>query len=71
MRRADRDSQRVYAGLRNEVDNLFGFGVVRFLCHNVVFNASKNAQLAFNGYVELVCIVNNLLRQGHVFVVGK
>ena len=38
---------------------------------NFVFNAGEYAEFAFNGYVELVCIVNYLLGESNVFFVRQ
>ena len=71
VRRTDRDGQRIDAGLRDEINDLLGFGVVALLGGNLVFDAGQHAQLALDRHVELVSIFNDLLRQGDVFVVGK
>ncbi len=44
---ADGNSEGVNAGSANEVFNLFGLCVGRMFCAYLVFNACKNAELAF------------------------
>lgn len=71
VRCADRDGQRIHAGLRHEVDNLLGLGVVALGGGYLVLDAGQHAQLALDRHVELVCVVHDLLRQGHVLVIGQ
>ena len=40
------------------------------LCNNVVFNACKNAELAFNDTAVCVSVLNDLLGEGYVVLVG-
>ena len=42
-----------------------------FSVRNFVLNACQYSELAFYGYVELVSVVNHLLREGNVLFVGK
>ena len=71
VRRTDRDGQRVYAGLRYEVDHVSGVGIGVVLGRNLVLDAGQHAQLTLDRYVELVCVVYDLLGEGYVFVVGQ
>ena len=71
VRRTDRDGQRIDAGLRDEINDLLGLGVVALLGGNLVLDAGQHAQLALDRHVELVSVFNDLLRQGDVLVVGK
>ena len=71
VRRTDRDGQRVYAGLRYEVDHVGGVGIGVVLGRNLVLDAGQHAQLTLDRYVELVCVVYDLLGEGYVFVVGQ
>ena len=59
------------AGLRYEVYDLLGLGVVALLGGNLVLDAGQHTQLALDRHVELVSVFNDLLRQGDVLVVGK
>ncbi len=38
---------------------------------NFVFNTGEDAEFAFDSYIELVGVVNNLLGEGNVFFVGE
>ena len=38
---------------------------------NFVLDAGEYAELAFDGYIELVGVVDNLLREGYVLLVGQ
>ncbi len=71
VRRADRDGQRVDAGLRHEIDHVGGVGIGVVLGRNLVLDAGQYAQLAFDRHVELVCVVDDLLREGYVLIVGR
>ncbi len=71
MRSTDRDSEAVATCTGREVDNFFGVGVGVVVGRNFVLNACENAELAFNGYVELMSVVNNFLGEGNVFLVGE
>jgi hypothetical protein len=71
VRGTDRDSERVAAGAGSEVDYFFRVGVCVVIRRNFVFNAGEYAEFAFNGYVELVCIVNYLLGESNVFFVRQ
>ena len=70
-RMSKRDGQRVDAGLRHEIDHLFGLGVVRDLRSYLVFDAGQYAQLAFDRHVVLVSILDDLFREGYVLIVGE
>ena len=69
--RTDGDCERVAASARGELNHLFGPGVVRFCGRNFIFNASENAELSLNGYVELMSVVNDLLGQCDILFEGK
>ena len=63
---ADRDGETVAASLAHKVDNLFGLGVVALSSGDLVFDAGKDTELALDGDVELVSILNNLLGDGQL-----
>ena len=67
---ADVDGQRINAGLGHVVDDFPGLGAVAFGGH-FVFHAGQHAEFAFHGYVELMGVVDDLFREGHVLVVGQ
>ena len=71
MRGADRDSQRVYTCLGGEIYHLLGLGIVGNFRGNLVLYTCQNAQLAFNGNVELMSVLYNFLSQGNILVVRK
>ena len=71
VRSTDRDSQRVATRAVCEVDNLFGVGVGVVFGRNLILNTGENAQLTFNGYIELVCIVNYFFREGYILFVRQ
>ena len=68
---ADRDGEGVATGAGSEVDNLFGVGVGVVVRRNLILNAGKNAELALNSYVVSVSVINNLLSEGNVLLVGE
>ena len=41
------------------------------LSYYVVFNTCQYTELTLNSYVKLVCIVNNLLCESYVLLVGE
>ena len=67
----DGDGQGVATGAGGEVDYLLGVGVGVVVSGNLILNAGENAQLTFDGNVVLVGVVNNLLGEGHVLLVGE
>ena len=71
VRSTDRNSQRVATGLGYEVNYFFRTGVGVMFSHNVVFYSGQYAQLTFYGYVELVSVFYDFLRQSHVLVIRK
>ena len=70
---ADSDCKRVNACSLNEILNLFGLCValVAFFNNNVILNAGKCAELALNNYAVSVSILNNLLCNGNVLLIGE
>jgi len=68
---ADGDGKAVNASALDKVLHLVGAGVVALLSSNIVLNASKDTELALNSNVELVRVVDNLLGESNVLVVGK
>ena len=68
--RTDGDGEAVATRTGSEVDNLLGLGVVRLSCTNLILNTGQNAQLSLNGHVVLVSIVNDLLGEGDILLVG-
>ena len=71
VRRADRDRQRVDAGLGNEVHDLFGLGIVAYLGSYLVLDTGQHAQLALDRDVVLVGILDDLAREGDILVIGQ
>ena len=71
VRGADRDGQRIHAGLLYEVLHVGRVGVVRVLGGHFVFDTGQHAQLAFDGHVVLVSVFHHFLRQRHVLIVGQ
>ena len=67
---ADGNSEGVDAGSANEVFNLFGLCVGRMFCAYLVFNACKNAELAFYNYAVSVSVFNNLLCESDVVLIS-
>ena len=68
---ADRDGERVAAGAGGEVDHFLGIGVGVVVRRYLVFNAGENAELAFYGHIILMSVVDNLLCEGNIFLVGE
>ena len=68
---ADGDCEGIAAGAGCEVDNLFGTGVVGFLCGNLILYACEDAEFGLDCHIVLVCIFNNLLGEGDVLFVRK
>ena len=70
---ADGDGQRVYAGALGKFLNLIRIGVggVLGLNLNLILNAGQTAQLALNGNVAVVSILNNLAGQSDVLFEGQ
>ena len=54
-----------------EFDYFFRLSVVRNSVRNFVFNTSKNTEFCFYCYIELVSVVNDLLRKSDVFFEGR
>ena len=71
VRSTDRDSQRVATGLGNEVNNLLGASVVSNLRRNLVLYTCQYTELTLYGYIVLVSVLNHLLSQRYVLVVGE
>ena len=70
---ADCDCERVNAGPCGEILNLFGLGValVARFDNNVVLDARKGAELAFNHAAVSVSVFNDLSCDSDVFFIGK
>ncbi len=71
VRSADRNSQRVAACAGSEVDYFFRVGVGVVVGANFILDTGKNTEFAFDCYIVLMSIVNNLLGEGYVFFVRK
>ena len=71
VRRTDRDSERVYAGLANEVDYFFWLRVSVVLSYDIVFDTCEDTELTFYGDVELVCIFNDRTSKSYVLIVRQ
>jgi hypothetical protein len=71
VRGADRDGQRIHAGLGYEIHDVLGIGVGVVLGRNLVLHTGQYAQLAFYRHVELVCVVDHLLGERHVLLIGE
>ena len=69
--RSDGDRQRIDTGAGDEVNNFFRLGIGGFLVGNFIFDSGKNSELAFNGYIVGVGVLDDLLRQSDVFLIGK
>ncbi len=67
----NRNSQRIATGAGGEVDNLFGVSVGVMVRRNLILNTGKNTKLTFHSHVILMCIINNLLGQSHVLLIGE
>ena len=68
---ADGDCEGIAAGAGCEVDNLFGTGVVGFLCGNLILYACENAEFGLDGDIVLVCIFDNFAGEGDVLFVRE
>ena len=71
VRSTDRDSQRVATSTGSEVDDLLRLGVVRLSRADLILNTSEHTQLSLNSYIELMSIINELLSQSNVLLVGE
>ena len=71
VRSTNRDCERINAGLLYEVDNIVGVGVGVVLSNNIVLDTCQYAKLTLNGYIELVCVVNNLFGESNILLVGE
>ena len=60
MRGADGDGQRVHARGLHELLHIFGLGVDRLGGHHVVLDAGQHAELALDGDVVLVSVLDHL-----------
>ena len=70
VRGADGDGERIHAGLLDEIHDLVGLGVDGLGGLNVVLDARQHAELAFDGHVVLVGVLDDFPGQFDVFVVG-
>jgi len=69
--RADGDGKRVHTGALDKVDDLVGVSVVAGLSLHVVLDTGKNTELTLDSDVVLMGIVDNLLGEGNVLLVGE
>ena len=71
MARTDGDSKAVAPRAGSKVYHFLGLRVVALSVANFIFHTGQHTEFTFNGYIELVSVVNHLLREGNVFFVGK
>ena len=71
MRCTNRDGEAVATGFGGKINHFFGARVGVVVGHNFVFDTGQNAEFAFDGYIELMCIFNHFFGQCHVFVVRQ
>ena len=71
MAGTDGDGQRVATCTLAEILHLFGLGVVRNLASHLVLYASQHTQLGLNSHVVGMGILNHLLGEGDVVLVGQ
>jgi len=67
----DGDSEGVDASALDEVDNLVGVGVVAGLGLDIILDTSKDTELTLDGDVVLMSVLDNLLGEGNVLLIGK
>ena len=63
----DSDGKRIHAGTFHEFIDLFGTGVGVFFSFDIIFHTGENAQLTFDGDVELVGIFHDLAGLSDIF----
>ena len=68
---ADGNCERIAAGARCEVDDLFGLGVVRNRGGDFVFDAGEDAEFGFDRHIVRVGVFHHFLGESDVFFVGK
>jgi len=68
---SDRDGEAVDASALDKVLDLVRAGVVALLSSDVVLNASKDTELTLDSDVELVGVLDDLLGEGDVLLVGE
>ena len=71
MGSSDGDGEGVATGTGSEVDDLLGTGIVGLLCGDLILDTCENTELGLYGDIILVCIVDDLLGQGDVLLVGE
>ena len=71
MAGADGDGQTVTTAAGGEVDHLFGFRIVALLGLYLVLDAGQHAQLCLDGHVVGMCILDHLLRDADVLLIGE
>lgn len=67
----DRDGEAVTTCAGCKVNDFFGFGIVALCVADFVLDTCEYTEFAFDCYVELVSIFNDLLGEGNVFFVWK
>ena len=68
---ADGDGQGVASGLFDEVDSLIRVGELMPFGLHVLFDAGELAEFGLNPHASRMGVVDDLLGQGHVFLIGQ
>ena len=71
VRRTDRDSQRVYTRLADEVDDFFRFGVGVVLSYDIIFDTCEDTEFTFYRDIELMSIFDYRASQCYVLVIRQ
>jgi len=67
----DGDSKGVDTGALDKVDNLVGVGVVAGLGLDIILDTSKDTELTLDGDVVLMSVLDNLLGESDVLLIGE
>ncbi len=71
MRSSNGNCQRIHSRTTHKSDHLIGIGLGMVFGFDIIFDTGQYTQFAFNGNIKLVGIIDNFLRQFHIFVVGQ